>query len=147
MGAAIKLQSNNKEGVELTEISPPYSSPENLLLTIEKKRVVKVDPKNDIWSLGLILYTLFIGKFDEIIPWIHFLNKRKPNESKVKKIIREEQLKQSEFCKENNNIHAKVIEMLNKFLQVDIKRRLNENEMLETFFECRKTVLEEDLEE
>ena len=145
MGEAIKLQSNNKEGVELTGITRLYSSPENLLLFIEKKRIVKIDPRNDIWSLGLILYLIFIGKFAGVIPWIP-LSIEKLSERKVKKIIREEQLKKSEFCKENNSIHAKIIEMLNKFLQVDIERRLNQNEMLDTFFECRNAVLEEDLE-
>ena len=139
MGAAIKMQSNSEGGVELNEITPLYSSPENLLLRIEKKRIEKVDPRNDIWSLGLILYTIFIGRFADVIPWIPFLK----NESDIIRIIREEQRKKSEFCKENNNIHAKIIEMLNKFLQVDINSRLDPKEMLDTFFECRKAVLEE----
>jgi len=139
MGATMKmgrLGNNNNQLKELTEF---YSSPENLLHYCFENEPFKLDAKNDVWSLGLILFNLFIGKFNDAIPWIAELK----NEEKMRSIIKSEENKKNEYCKVKNGVHVKIVDMINRFLQVDMKRRLGEKEILEVFLECRKEILEE----
>lgn len=101
----------SKPKTKIYQYSNPYTAPEQLIYRI-------FDYKSDVWSLGIILYTLCFDvypfEFDEDVDY-------EPDE--MYKLIVENKLKFPESCPNN------LSELIKGMLEIDLNKRLDLNEV------------------
>lgn len=126
-GSALRLDNPNRK-YRIRGITILYASPEYILSCFnEEENSSMVSLKNDIWSLGLILYEFFFGDFQKKISFLSKIKGEAEDMIKIKSEIELEKLKPEKnfFFKsgENNILNEKIINIINSCVQMSQDKR------------------------
>lgn len=130
-GLAQEVTGDN-DAFEIRGITFLYSSPEYLLGFLKSKisssRIYyKPNFKDDIWSFGLILHDIFLGEFEEKLPYLKFLESYPDGDLTEENIeeVRTSIFEGSTTFSTSSGIESydKIYHIINECLQIDSEKR------------------------
>ena len=128
----------------LSGITFDYGAPENILHVCFNEKFLN-DPKIDIWSLGLVLYRIFVEDKRIVFGWSHFIASREKNgqyDSQIKtEIEKARRRKKNAFAKKTRRrVNFDILNLINECLQMDLQKRPKIDDVLENLVHIQKNL-------